>query len=108
MEDLIASYGGTRVAVKRLKPGESVNVWFTARERGVLSLDYQQKGNPLTGFNVPDFDPLQNRRDGFKLSLVVRNNLVERSVEDDETTTPLQIFGERIKGWVSSELMPAR
>ncbi len=32
---------------------------------------------------------MQNRRDGFKLSLTVRNNLIERSVEDDETTTAL-------------------
>jgi hypothetical protein len=107
MEDLVASYGGTDVAVKRLGQGESINIWFTAGKRGVLSLDYQQKGNPLNGFKVPDFDPLQNRRDGFKLSLVVRNNLIERSVEDDETTTVLQTLGERIKRWVSSDGEPA-
>ena len=107
MEDLVARYGGTNVAVKRLGQGDSINIWFTAGARGVLSLDYQQKGNPLNGFKVPDFDPWQNHRDGFKLSLIVRNDLVERSVEDDETTTALQTIGERIKGWMSSESEPA-
>ena len=32
MDDLIVSYGGTDVAVKRLGQGESINVWFTAGE----------------------------------------------------------------------------
>jgi hypothetical protein len=106
MDDLIASYGGTDVAVKRLGKGESINIWFTAGERGVLSLDYQQSGNPLNGFTVPDFDPLQNSRDGFKLSLTVRNTVIEKSVEDDETTTASQTIVERIKTWVSSQLQP--
>lgn len=106
MDDLIVSYGGTDVAVKRLGQSESINVWFTAGERGVLSLDYQQSGNPLNGFTVPDFDPLQNSRDGFKLSLVVRNTVIEKSVEDEETTTAAQTIIERIKTWVSSQLEP--
>jgi hypothetical protein len=107
MEDLIASYDGTDVAVKRLGQGESINIWFTAGARGMLILDYQQKGNPVNGFTVPDFDPMQNRRDGFKLSLVVKDNYVERTVEDDETTSALQVLGERVKGWISSEIAPA-
>jgi len=107
MEDLVANYGGTDVTVKRLGQGESINIWFTAGVRGVLSLDYHQKGNSLNGFKVPDFDPIQNRRDGFKLSLIVRNNLIERSVEDDETTTSLQTLGERINRWIKSDLEPA-
>ena len=106
MDELIASYGGTDVAVKRLGKGESINIWFTAGERGVLSLDYQQSGNPLNGFTVPDFDPLQNSRDGLKLSLIVKNTVIEKSVEDDETTTAAQTVVERIKTWVSSQLEP--
>jgi hypothetical protein len=107
MEDMVANYGGTDISVGRLGKGESINIWFTASEPGVLSLDYQQKGIPLNGFKVPDFDPKQNRRDGLKLSLIVRNNLIERSVEDDETTTGIQALGERIIRWIKSDLGPA-
>ncbi len=46
MDDLVASYDGTDVAVKRLGKGESINIWFTAGEPGVLSLDYRTKGKP--------------------------------------------------------------
>jgi hypothetical protein len=105
--DLVATYNGTDVAVKRLKRGESINIWFTAGEPGLLSLEFEQKGNPVNGFGVPDFDPIQNRRDGLKLSLIIRNNLIERSVEDDETTTALQNLGERIGGWIKSQFMAA-
>jgi hypothetical protein len=107
IEDLVATYNGTDVAVKRLKRGESVNIWFTAGKPGVLNLNYEQKGNPLNGFGVPDFDPIQYRRDGLKLSLTIRGNLVERSVEDDETTTVIQNLGERMSQWIKSQIAPA-
>jgi hypothetical protein len=38
--------------------------------------------------------------------LTVRNTVIEKSVEDDETTTASQTIVERIKTWVSSQLQP--
>src|SRR5205807_1910724 len=83
IEDLIVSYAGSRVAVGRLPVGQSAQVWLSAGPKGPLRLDFKQKGNALTGFQVPEFDPTQNRRDGFKLVLVIKRNEVERFMDDD-------------------------
>ena len=40
-----------------------------------------------TGFQIQEFDPIENRRDGFKLVLVIKSNRVEQFMEDDEDTT---------------------
>ena len=94
MDDLILSYGDTKVRVGRLGAGQSTNVWFTAAGKGTLSLEFNQKGNPMKGFQVQDFDPAENVANGFKLVLVVKNNRVERFMEDDESTTPLKSLME--------------
>jgi hypothetical protein len=104
IENLIVSYAETQVRVGKIGAGESAHVWFTAGQPGTLKLDFRQKGNPLNGFQVPDFDPMQNRLDGVKLVLVVKSNLVQRSVDDAETLTPLQSLLERAKEWINSDL----
>ena len=71
MDDLILSYGGTKVRVGGLGAGQSTNVWFTIGGKGTLNLEFKQKGNPMTGFQVPDFDPAENLADGLRLVLVV-------------------------------------
>ena len=42
----------------------------------------------MKGFQVPDFDPAENLANGFKLVLVVKNNRVERFMEDDPNPRP--------------------
>ncbi len=42
----------------------------------------------MKGFQVQEFDPTENLRNGLKLVLVVKDNQVERFMEDDDATTP--------------------
>jgi hypothetical protein len=104
IDDLVVSYAQTQVRVGKVGAGESTHVWFTAGKPGPLKLDFRQKGNPVSGFQVPDFDPIENRSAGLKLVLVVKTNLVQRSMEDDETMTPLESLVERVKDWIVADL----
>ena len=38
----------------------------------------------MKGFKVEEFNPMELRRDGSRLVLVVKNNQVERYVEEDD------------------------
>jgi hypothetical protein len=106
MDDLVVSYGDTKVKVGRLKAGQSTTVWLTTAGKGTLSLEFNQPGNPMKGFQVQEFDPDENLSNRMKLSLIVRNNLVERSMEDDESTTPLQSLKDSVRGWFEYDMVP--
>ena len=54
MDDLVVAYGETKVRVGAARHGQSTNVWFTAAGKGTLSLEFNQKGNPVNGFQVQD------------------------------------------------------
>jgi hypothetical protein len=100
VDNLVVSYGQTKIALGSLEPGQSATVWFTPAGKGTLSLDFKQKGSPLNGFQVADFDPGQNRRDGFKLMLVVKSDVVERFMEDDENGPAELNLADRIRDWL--------
>jgi hypothetical protein len=106
MDDLILSYGETRVRVGGLGAGRSTNVWFTAGAKDTLSLEFNQKGNPMKGFQVQEFDPAENLANGLKLILVVKNNRVERFMEDDQSTTPLKSLVESVTGLFEPDRRP--
>ena len=108
MEDLILSYGETKVRVGGLRVGGSTNVWFTVAGKDTLNLEFNQKGNPMKGFQVQDFDPAENLANGFKIVLVVKNNRVERFMEDDQSTTPLKSLMESITGMFEPDSRPTR
>ncbi len=108
MEDLILSYGETKVRVGGLGTGRSTNVWFTADGKDTLSLEFNQKGNPMKGFQVQDFDPAENLANGLKLVLVVKNNRIERFMEDDQSTTPLKSLMESVSGLFEPDSRPQR
>jgi hypothetical protein len=104
MEDLVVSYGDTRLPLGRVLKGHSVLVWLTAGPMGPLRLDYRQKSNAIQGFQIPDFDPAQLIEDGNKQVLVVGSNLIQRSVDDDETRKDKEPWGHAIWNWLQSEL----
>jgi hypothetical protein len=108
MDDLILSYGETKIRVGGLGAGRSTNAWFTAGAKDTLSLEFNQKGNPMKGFQVQEFDPAENLANGLKLVLVVKNNRVERSMEDDHSTTPLKSLVESVTGLFEPDSQPAR
>jgi hypothetical protein len=106
MDDLVVSYGESEVSVGRLKAGQSTTVWLTTAGKGTLSLEFNQLGNPMKGFQVQDFDPDENLSNRMKLSLIVKNNLVERSMEDDDSTTPLQSLKDSVRSWFEYDVVP--
>ena len=108
MEDLILSYGETKVRVGGLGVGGSTNVWFTVAGKDTLSLEFNQKGNPMKGFQVQDFDPADNLANGLKLVLIVKNDRIERSMDDDQSTTPLKSLVESITGMFEPDSRPTR
>ncbi|HKI16870.1 MAG TPA: hypothetical protein VKA15_03280 [Isosphaeraceae bacterium] len=104
IEDLVLSYSGTKVRLGRVGAGQSIQAWFTAAKLGRLDLEFKQKGNPLSGFVVADYDPASNLRDGLKLVLCVKNDRVERSVDDDDLVKARETLIERVKNWLVPEL----
>ena len=104
MDGLVVSFADSKVVVGRLGVGQSAQVWLTAGPKGLLRLDFRQKGNALNGFQVPDFDPEANTRDGFKLVLIVKTNEVQRFMDDDDARKDLETLGGRIKRWINSEI----
>ncbi|MFI5460856.1 MAG: hypothetical protein ACHRXM_36055 [Isosphaerales bacterium] len=99
MDDLEISYRETKVHLERLVVGQSTKAWFTAGGRGTLTLEFKQKDNPLKGFQVQDFDPLEMSRTGSRLVLVVKNNRVERFMEEDKNSTTITNLLDRIREW---------
>ena len=108
LDDLLISYADTKVARGPLGVGQSTNVWLTVAGRGTLSLEFQQKGNPLRGFEVHDFDPAENLRNGFKLVLIIKPNRVERFMDDDPSAISMTTLGDRIMEWIRSDLKSPR
>jgi hypothetical protein len=105
MEDVIVTYAGSQVRVGRLPAGQSTHVWLSAGPKGLLRLDFKQKGNALMGFQVPDYDPVQNRRDGFKLVLLVKSNEIQRFM-DDEPMADRETLEDRVRRWLRAEMVP--
>jgi hypothetical protein len=106
MEDLVVTYGDTKLRVGSLVAGQSTNVWLTAGAKGTLSLDFVQQGNPMNGFQVEEFDPTENRSNHLKLVLVLKEDRVERFMEDDLSTTPWQRLSDSIISWFQPEAAP--
>jgi hypothetical protein len=108
LEDLVLSYSGTRVNLGYVPAGESRQAYFTAGKLGPLKLEFKQKGSPLAGFEVADYDPANNLRDGLKLVLFIKKDQVERAVDDDDTAKARENLIERVKIWFFPELKPSR
>jgi hypothetical protein len=106
IDDLVLTYGSTKVAVGRLGAGQTTNVWITPAGAGLLTLEFDQKGNPMKGFKVEDFDPDENLRFGVKLALIIRNNEVVRYMEDDQTRSPLGNLMNSVKEWFTADVQP--
>jgi hypothetical protein len=96
IEDLVLVLGASRAEVLRVAPGAKAKVYLAGQGPRTLRLSFRQRGNALSGFDYPGFDPVQLSRDGFKLVLRVRPNEVERYQDDAEPATPM--------GWIVRDL----
>jgi hypothetical protein len=104
MQGVVASYADTRVDLGSLAPGGKSKVWFSAAGRGLLKLEFMQKGNPLKGFKVDDFDPDEHRRDATRLVLVIKGDHFERYVEEDDSVKSPPRMLDRLMEWIRDEL----
>ncbi len=104
MLDVFASYGGTRLNLGTLAPGQKTKVWFSAAGRRSLNLEFTQKGNPLKGFDVEDFDPFEHRTNGTRLVLVVKSGQVERYVDEDDSVKSAPRLFDRLMDWINEQL----
>jgi hypothetical protein len=105
--DLVVVCGDSRAAVERISPSQSVVVRLGGRGKKPLKLSYQQLGNAMSGFEVPDFNPGELSRDGSALVLEIRNNEFTRSHEPDETPGTLGRLGRNVWGWFEEESEPS-
>jgi hypothetical protein len=96
IEGLTFRFGTRQTNVARVLPGESARVYLSGRRPGTLTMAFRQKGNAMTGYQVPEFDPDLMSREGFKLVLEVRPNEVVRYQEDSEPVSPL---GQVVQGF---------
>ncbi len=62
----------------------------------------------MKGFQVAEFDPTDNIRNGFKLVLELKNNRVERFMDDDPTRTPFKTLMDNVMAWFESEVAVPR
>ena len=104
IENLVVIYGGSRVAVGTVPTGEKTQVGLTGWRKGTLSLEFTQQGNPMSGFQIANFDPRAMHRDGLRQVLTITPNQVMKYMDDDSDTSPLGRLGGRISDWVSAEL----
>jgi hypothetical protein len=104
IDDLVVIYSATRVDLGRLGPGLSAKAWFSPAGRGTLTLEFKQNNNPLKGFKIQDFDPVENHRTGSKLVLVVKLNRIERFMEEDESSMEVDNLADRMREWIRPRL----
>lgn len=106
IQDLVVTYGDTRMSVGTLLRGQSVRLMMTAGPLGPLRLDYRQKNNPPQSFSIQDFDPCRNLEDGYKQVLVIGNTQMQRYADEDDPPEDPDTLGARLKRWLQAEFSP--
>jgi hypothetical protein len=108
MDDLVVVYRETKIRLGRLGAGETTNAWFSAAAKGPLTLEFNQNGNPMKGFQIADFDPIDSIENGFKLVLAVKKDQVERFMDDDPSRTPFKSLLDNVLSWFEAEVSAPR
>ena len=88
IEDLRLTFGGAEALAPPIQPGESVHLSFSGWKRRPLTVKFRQEGNPMTGFELPEFDPSYLSEGRAKLVITVKPGAFERGQEEDAATTP--------------------
>jgi hypothetical protein len=89
IENLVLVCGDSRATAYRVEPGETARLYITGRDAQTLQLTFQQRGNPLTNYQLPGFNANLMNREGFKLRILIRPKEIERFQDDAEPATPL-------------------
>lgn len=108
LEDLVVSYGDSRMPAGSIRKGQSIHLRMTAGPLGPLRLDYRQKNNPIQSFWIDDYDPMQNLQDGYKQVIVVGGLQIQRYAEEDDTLEDRESMFSRVKRWLEAEFEPPK
>jgi len=106
LEDLVVTYGDSRISAGSIRKGQPIQLRMTAGPPGPLRLDYRQKNNPIQSFWIEDYDPMQNLQDGYKQVIVIGGPQIQRYAEEDETLEEQESLFARVKRWLAAELNP--
>ena len=108
LDQVDLEYDGSKFPLGRISVGGSSQVWMTAGPKGLLKVNFQQKGNSLKGYEYFGFDPMQNLEDSFKQVLIITPKQLEPFVEEDELVVTKASVLERVWKWIKSEFEPRK
>ena len=92
IEGLVVSSGSSRAEVPRVAPNGSVRVYLGGTGPRTLSLGFRQRGNSLTNYQLPGFDPALMSQDGTRLILQIQTNAIVRFQDEAEPSTPFGLY----------------
>ena len=104
VEGLTLINGAERVAFGKVQPGAKAKIYLGGNGTNILRLEFRQRGNALTNYELPGFDAGEMYRDGFKLCVRLRSNEVERFQEESEPATPLGRFAQALWKGITERL----
>jgi hypothetical protein len=105
--DMRITFGDGVVVVGTIAPQDSAVVHFSGRKKDALKVSFSQLDNPLSGFEVADFDPSALRRQGRELALEIRMNEYSRAQVTDETPTTLSRLTQNLWSWFGADVEPS-
>ena len=110
IENLVVLHGAEHVVVRKIEPGAISRLYLNGRGKKALRLEFRQRGNGLTSYDLPEFDASDLYQEGSKLRLRFRSNEIERYQEDAEPATPLGRFAvslwKQLKDRLESDYKP--
>ncbi len=107
VEGLTLINGTERVEFGKISAGGQAKIYLAGKGENTLRLEFRQRGNALTNYQLPGFAASQMYREGYKLRVRLRSNEVERFQEESEPATPLgrvaHSFWKRFTNYLESE-----
>ncbi len=109
LHNLVVAFGGSRIVIGDLNAGESTHVEIEAGSKNLVTLEFTQDQNPLTGITIDDIETDRMQQEGLNLVLVIKPNEVARYMADGDESEPslLERLRQRIGDWIMAELLPS-
>lgn len=88
IEDLVLVLGDKRTTPERIGPGERTRIFLSGEGDRTLQVFFKQRGNALSTYQSPGFDPSMMYREGNRLVLKIQTNQVDRYQDEAVPATP--------------------
>jgi hypothetical protein len=105
IEDLVASLGTHRIAAPKLAPGASTIFFLGGKGALSLQIDFRQRGNAMTSYQVPGVDPAMMTGEGSKLVIEIETNQVVKYQDESAPSTPVGRYARSLwkRTWAALE-----